>query len=90
MCRVILFGGTEEGREIAELLADKGVPSLVCVATEYGAAALPKGLKILQKRLERAERAFRFVLTRRIRMPTRRAKTYRRRAGTAERNMFGC
>lgn len=57
MCRVILFGGTEEGREIAELLAEKGVSSLVCVATEYGAAALPKGLKILQKRLERAEMA---------------------------------
>ncbi len=57
MCKVLLFGGTEEGREIAELLAAKGVPSLVCVATEYGAAALPKGVKILQKRLESAEMA---------------------------------
>ncbi|NTU88548.1 MAG: precorrin-6A reductase [Actinobacteria bacterium] len=36
MYDVILFGGTTEGRELADFLVLKGIPSLVCVATEYG------------------------------------------------------
>ncbi len=36
MSKVIVFGGTTEGRQLAELLADKGIYSIYCVATEYG------------------------------------------------------
>ena len=34
--RVIVFGGTSEGEEIACRLADAGLDVIVCVATEYG------------------------------------------------------
>ena len=34
--KVILFGGTSEGRELSEYLSAQGIPSLVCVATSYG------------------------------------------------------
>ncbi len=36
MYKIILFGGTAEGRQIAEVLSARRIPSLVCVATEYG------------------------------------------------------
>ena len=38
--RVLLFGGTTEGRLLAEALAGKGVAVTVCVATELGAEEL--------------------------------------------------
>ena len=34
--KIAIFGGTTEGREIAEWLAGKGVSTLLCVATAYG------------------------------------------------------
>ncbi|MCD8333617.1 MAG: precorrin-6A reductase [Clostridiales bacterium] len=34
--RFLLFAGTTEGRELAEFLDGRGIPALVCVATEYG------------------------------------------------------
>ena len=34
--KVILFGGTSEGRELSEYLSALGIPSLICVATSYG------------------------------------------------------
>lgn len=37
---VILFGGTTEGRLLAEFLHASGIPSLVCVATPYGDSML--------------------------------------------------
>lgn len=40
MCRLIIFAGTTEGRELAEYLSRQKVPSLVCVATEYGGQLL--------------------------------------------------
>ena len=40
MTDVLLFGGTSEGRALAERLQQKGVSTLVCVATEYGEALL--------------------------------------------------
>lgn len=44
MADIILFGGTTEGRELAELLGQKGADALVCVATEYGEEMLsPSG-----------------------------------------------
>ena len=42
MCKVILFAGTTEGRELAEFLDKRQVPAWVCVATEYGEELLPK------------------------------------------------
>lgn len=36
MYDVILFGGTYEGRVIAEFLSERGINHIVCVATDYG------------------------------------------------------
>ena len=36
MSKVLLFGGTTEGRMIAEILSDNKIECDVCVATEYG------------------------------------------------------
>ena len=49
-----MFGGTTEGRCLAELLREKAIPAVVCVATEYGEALLPAGgtLRIHRKRLD--------------------------------------
>lgn len=38
--RIILFGGTTEGRELAMFMAERGLSCLVSVATEYGEHAL--------------------------------------------------
>lgn len=35
-CPVLIFGGTTEGRQIAEILARSKIPCGLCVATEYG------------------------------------------------------
>lgn len=40
MAEVIIFGGTTEGRELAEWLARRGIFVLVSVATEYGRRVL--------------------------------------------------
>ena len=40
---ILLFGGTGEGRELAQWLLDRQIPTLVCVATEYGETLLPPG-----------------------------------------------
>lgn len=34
--RIVIFGGTTEGRRLSRLLAEKGAEVTVCVATEYG------------------------------------------------------
>ena len=39
-CKVIIFGGTTEGRELARILADRGALVTVSVATELGAEML--------------------------------------------------
>ena len=36
MKHIVIFGGTTEGRELAEALAGKPLSLTVCVATEYG------------------------------------------------------
>ena len=41
LAEIILFGGTTEGRELAQALDEAGLSALVCVATEYGASLLP-------------------------------------------------
>lgn len=40
MAEFVLFGGTTEGREIAEALERNGHTAVVCVATEYGESML--------------------------------------------------
>jgi precorrin-6x reductase len=57
MYDVIVFGGTTEGRELAEFLAAGKVPALVCVATEYGGKLLScrAPVRVRSGRLDRAE-----------------------------------
>lgn len=41
MARIVIFGGTVEGRRLAEELLDSGNELYISVATEYGAGLLP-------------------------------------------------
>lgn len=54
MYKVLLFGGTVEGRTMAEYLNKNKIPSMVCVATEYGESLLPQGeyLELSHERLD--------------------------------------
>lgn len=52
---ILLFGGTAEGRELAQWLLDRHIPALVCVATEYGETLLPSGAEAHVGRLDREE-----------------------------------
>lgn len=56
MIKVIIFGGTTEGRELAGFCVRYQVPALVCVASEYGSRLLPEqsGLRIHTGRLDEA------------------------------------
>ena len=56
MSEVILFGGTTEGRELAEFLSEQEVPSVVCVATEYASTLLhlKPCVRVLTGRLDEA------------------------------------
>lgn len=62
MKKILLFSGTTEGRELSAVLASNGVPTDVCVATEYGRetmeeeASLPE-ITVLTGRLDRAAMA---------------------------------
>lgn len=40
MHEIVLFGGTTEGRILTEFLSQNNIPSIVCVATEYGEKVL--------------------------------------------------
>lgn len=42
MKKILIFGGTTEGRQLAERLAGNRVSCVVCVATEYGEQVLEK------------------------------------------------
>ena len=57
MCKVIVFAGTTEGREIAEFLDRRQIPGHICVATEYGEHLLPESpvLEISHQRLDLEE-----------------------------------
>ena len=50
--RLLLFGGTTEGRLLAEFCAAAGIPVTVSVATPEGAALLPPGTDVLCGRLD--------------------------------------
>lgn len=53
MYELLIFGGTTEGRLIAEYCAENGIAADVSVATEYGAELLPQSVNILCGRLEK-------------------------------------
>lgn len=57
MARILLFGGTVEGRILAEYLNEHQIETYVCVATDYGEQLLPKGkyMKSSAKRLNKEE-----------------------------------
>lgn len=42
MCELLIFGGTTEGRELAEFCCDNGISTAVSVATGYGGELLPE------------------------------------------------
>ena len=42
MCRVMIFGGTTEGRVLAEYCHEKGISAWISVATGYGKMVLPE------------------------------------------------
>lgn len=50
--RILLFGGTTEGRELALWLREQGVDELTCVASEYGSELLPAGIPCHVGRLD--------------------------------------
>lgn len=54
---ILLFGGTSEGRMIAEWAESRDLRATVCVATEYGAGLLTrsKNIRIMTGRLNSAE-----------------------------------
>lgn len=54
---IVIFGGTVEGRLLAEALLNRKIKLHICVATEYGASLLPKSENIIvhQGRMEEEE-----------------------------------
>lgn len=46
MSDIVVFGGTSEGRELAEALVGTDLQVHMCVATEYGDKLLPKGANL--------------------------------------------
>lgn len=52
MCRVLIFGGTTEGRGLAEYCAARGISALSSVATALGAELLPEGADVRVGRLD--------------------------------------
>lgn len=55
MSEVLIFGGTTEGRKLAEFCAESGIRAAVCVTTEYGASLLPEGICVLSRSRDAAE-----------------------------------
>ena len=51
----IIFGGTTEGRRLAEFCSEKGIDADVSVATEYGAELLPENINILCGKMDSDE-----------------------------------
>ncbi len=71
MSELLIFGGTTEGRQLAEFCDGKNISVCICVTTDYGAELLPKSrnTKIIVGRLESvqmkeiiAENNFRYVV----------------------------
>lgn len=52
MFRLLIFGGTTEGRLLAEYCAENGIMADISVTTDYGASLLPENSNILCGRLD--------------------------------------
>lgn len=54
MCKILIFGGTSEGRLLAEFCAENHIHAYVSVTTEYGAELIEKSgfLHILKGKME--------------------------------------
>ncbi len=52
---VLIFSGTTEGRKLAYRLAARGIPSVVSVATDYGAEVMEPhaGVEVIEGRMDR-------------------------------------
>jgi len=57
MSDILIFGGTTEGRELAQYCADIGIYADISVATDYGASLLPDSefIRIMSGRRDRCE-----------------------------------
>lgn len=57
MRQILIFAGTTEGRLLAETLSEARIPTVVCVATEYGAQVMNTlfGVTFRQGRMDRQE-----------------------------------
>lgn len=55
MCSVLIFGGTTEGRLLAEYCEKIGVDCLVSVATDYGASLLEADVNVRTGRLDQEQ-----------------------------------
>ena len=59
MCRICVFAGTTEGRELIDALAGRGAELTACVATAYGEALLSSatGVRVCTGRMDEREMA---------------------------------
>lgn len=57
MYKLLIFGGTTEGRKLVEYLKDKNIKIHLCVATEYGESLIKENenIKISSKRLNKED-----------------------------------
>ena len=55
--KILIFGGTSEGRELAESCLQNGISTLVCVTTELGAKQLPQNAQVTVGRLDAEDMA---------------------------------
>ncbi len=63
MSEILIFGGTTEGRILAEYCAANAVPAVVSVTTEYGASLLPNEVEFAAGKLD-AEQIAAFIAKR--------------------------
>jgi len=63
MSEILIFGGTTEGRILAEYCAEDAIPAVVSVTTEYGASLLPNEIEFAAGKLD-AEQIAAFIAER--------------------------
>ncbi len=63
MSEILIFGGTTEGRILAEYCAANAIPAVVSVTTEYGASLLPNEIEFAAGKMD-AEQIAAFIAER--------------------------
>ena len=63
MSDVIIFGGTTEGRRLAEFCGEHKIQTVVCVVSEYGEMLVPESpsVQVIRRALEKDEMEALFV-----------------------------